>query len=792
MKDFYDHAAIESKWADYWQRHRTAKADLSSPTKKFYCLDMFPYPSGEGLHVGHWRGYVLSDFYARVNKIQGQNVFHPMGFDAFGLPAENAAIKHKSHPRQFTEKAITTFKHQLRQLGAMYDWSAEVNTSDPSYYKWTQWLFLQFYKHGLAQKRLALVNWCPKDQTVLANEQVVDGRCERCGSQITKKELSQWYLLITKFADELLEGLDGLDWPENVKELQRNWIGRSEGLAVTFATEKSALEVFTTRPETIYGVNAIVLAPEHPSVIKLISPSVKKQVLEYIEQSRTKSELDRQKDDTDSKSGCFIGTFAKHPLTGDRLPIWVADYVLPDYGKGAIMSVPAHDQRDYSFSRTNNLPVTEVIKSSGQMPPHHGPGKMINSAEFNGLDSQIAKAQIAEKLIKSGLAKNEVSYRIRDWLVSRQRYWGAPIPIVYDRVGAAKPIKEKHLPLLLPDDVDFLPGGISPLARSQRYKDLAENLYGEGSRFDSDTLDTFVDSSWYYLRYLSADRHDIPFDKKKVSQWMPVDLYVGGIEHAVLHLLYARFVYRFLIKFGYLGSRLKEPFKRLFNIGMVTKNGAKMSKSKGNVVSADFLVESWGADTVRGYELFIGPMDEAAEWQTNGLNGIHRFLIKLHKLTPLVREKEIAHQRQMFDGYLDKISVMLKAFRLNTYLAEAMKLVNSLQTESEIDRNVYSNLIITLSPACPHLAEELWEQLGNDRSIFANNNWPRPFGQAAKPALKILLNQKFIGSLEGSFTEDNQALEAALRHPKLVGKIKPSQIAKTIFKTDKIINIITK
>ena len=944
MKKPYDHQAIEKKWRTVWDKKKVNEVDPAKAADKFYCLDMFPYPSGEGLHVGHWRGYVLSDYFARYQRLQGKTVLHPMGFDAFGLPAENAAIKKKSHPKVFTDSAIKHFTDQLKQTGASYDWSKTISTADPSYYRWTQWLFLQLYQHGYAEKRLSWVNWCPKDQTVLANEQVITGRCERCGSIVTKKQLSQWYLKITDFAQELLDGLDSLNWPENVKTLQRNWIGKSEGATVAFHTDTITLEVFTTRPDTLFGVTAIVLAPEHPEVRKLTQPEHLDSVLAYLEQTRQKTDVDRQKETATTRTGVFTGSYALHPLTQKQLPIWVADYVLPDYGTGVVMAVLAHDQRDYDFAKAHNLPINQVIEpefietqepgyvrenqpfverdgivalvkhwsedkylglkwkdvswgtwitggiergqsaeaaaraeileevgyenlkfirhlgkfhskfyhvpkkenrflhadclyfeliddkqtavsdaeakihepiwlSPGEVESfmtaeahrwvweqlqhqaalHSGQGYLINSGPYDGLSTREAATKITETLTKKGLGKKTTHFRLHDWLVSRQRYWGAPIPIVYDPKGQPHPVEEKHLPVLLPEDVDFNPGGESPLKASAELKQRAADLYGQGWQFETDTLDTFVDSSWYYLRFLTPTDNQQAFDPELVAKWLPVDLYIGGIEHAILHLLYARFVYRFLVKHNYVKTDSPEPFQKLFNIGMIGLHGAKMSKSKGNVVSPDPLVEHYGTDALRGYELFLGPMENSIEWNPRGINGIHRFLIKVWQMAEKVSSQADNNQEEAFDQYLGKISAMMTDFRLNTAISEAMVLATTLNKSGKISRVVWERFLVTLSPAFPFLTEEHWQLAGHKESIF-EAKWPKTFGQSQQARkVIVLIDQKYAGEIVIEDDQSEQQVTETVRQtPELAQKLANRPIIRSIYKPNELINLITK
>jgi len=788
----YDHKEIEKKWRKVWEEQKLDEVDPAKVENGFYCLDMFPYPSGEGLHVGHWRGYVLSDYFARYYRLQGKTVLHPMGFDAFGLPAENAAIKNKSHPKEYNAKTIPVFINQLKAIGAMYDWTKTIDTSDPGYYKWTQWLFLQFFKHGLAEKRNSWVNWCPKDQTVLANEQVVNGCCERCGMKVTKKQLSQWYLKITDFAEELLDGLETLEWPENVKLLQKNWIGRSDGAYVVFHADKVSLKVFTTRVDTLFGVTALVLAPEHPDVENVTTKEFQNSVLQYVEQSKERTELDRQKNTDQTKTGVFTGGYALHPLTHKQIPIWVADYVLPNYGTGALMLVPAHDERDYEFAKGHQIPILSVVESADDLP-YEGDGKLVNSGIYDGLENIEAASKIATDLEARGIGGPTVNYRLRDWLVSRQRYWGAPIPIVYDPEGTPHAVKDEHLPILLPTDVDFQPGGESPISRSKEFQTRAEQLYGKGWHFETDTLDTFVDSSWYYLRFLSPADQSQPFDPKLVAKWLPVDLYIGGIEHAILHLLYARFVYRFLVRHEYIKIDNPEPFQKLFNIGMVGLNGAKMSKSKGNIVSPDPLVEHYGTDALRGYELFLGPMENSLDWNPRGINGVHRFLIKLYGLTSKVSNEDNDDQESLFDQYLTKINAMMKDFRLNTVLSEAMIFVNSLSSSKTINKTVLERLVVTLSPAFPFISEELWAELGHKESVFLTH-WPKSFGTAnAVPKVKILIDQKFIDEID---IDENMTEEELLKlikdMPQFSQKLDGHEIKRTIYKKGELLNIITR
>ncbi|MEX1052077.1 MAG: class I tRNA ligase family protein, partial [Patescibacteria group bacterium] len=582
------------------------------------------------------------------------------------------------------------------------------------------------------------------DQTVLANEQVINGCCERCGSQVTKKELEQWYFLTTKMAEELLEGLEEVEWPEHVKTLQRNWIGRSDGAMVSFAIgDDEKIEVFTTRPDTLFGVTAIVLAPEHPLAKELCAQNGKKGEFEaYYQAVSAKTNVDRSQAKETEKTALFTGASVAHPFTDEKLPVWIADYVLMEYGTGAVMAVPAHDERDYMFAKAHDLPIKQVIATETPLP-YSGTGNLVSSSPYDGQPSAEAAERIVADLESTEKGKFTTTYRLRDWLVSRQRYWGAPIPIVYDPDGKPHPVKDEHLPLLLPEDTDILPGGKSPLERSIAYKKRAEELYGVGWHFDTDTLDTFVDSSWYFLRYLSPIDKNQAFDKDLVKKWLPVDLYIGGIEHATLHLLYARFMYRFLVQNGYVKTSQSEPFKKLFNIGMINMHGAKMSKSKGNVVSPDPLIEHYGTDALRGYELFIGPLDVEAEWSPNGINGVHRFLIKLCNIT--VNDEDILFSRNLFNTYLYKIEQSIATFRLNTVISTAMEFINE-AVKAGVDKETMQKFIITLSPVFPYLCEEIWSNLGGTNSVF-NTKWPKRFifqGAENLDRWKLLKNQKFV------------------------------------------------
>ena len=725
--DRYNPHGVEKKWREIWEReklYQTAK----NPKKKYYCLDMFPYPSGDGLHVGHWRGYVLSDMWARYQKMNGYDVLHPIGFDAFGLPAENAAIKRKSHPREFTAQAIPRMREQLKQIGTMYDWEREVVTSDPLYYKWTQKIFLELFKQGLAYRKNALVNWCPTDQTVLANEQVVDGKCERCGSVVQRKEREQWFFKITDYAEELLADLDKLNWPERVKTLQRNWIGKSEGALLSFAVEGSKekinIEVFTTRADTLFSGTFLVLAPDHPLVKVLTTSQQRRHVEQYVAHSMKKTELERLALDKD-KTGIFSGSYAINPATGEQMQIWIADFVLANYGTGAVFA-DAHDERDFAFAKQYNLPLKTTIKPDDGRDDSKiraleecftGKGILYNSGDFTGLTSDQAIEKIGERY---GMPSTR--YKLRDWLISRQRYWGAPIPIVYCDKCGIQPVSEKDLPVLLPEDADFKPTGESPLARHTTFtKTTCPNCSGAASR-ETDTMDTFVDSSWYFLRYTNPHNTKEAFSQEELKEWLPVDMYVGGIEHAILHLLYARFVTKALADAKLVDFR--EPFTRLFNIGIVHLEGAKMSKSRGNVVNPDELVGHFGSDTLRGYELFLGPADQDVEWNPRAVVGIYRFLERVWKSYSNVQE-----EKESYVPALDMNSVAaivtkeITQLRPNNAIAALMKTSHLFEKYASTKKE-FSIYLQLLAPFFPHLAEELWQRSGNVTSVF-NSAWPQ-------------------------------------------------------------------
>ena len=752
----YPFDKIESKWQKFWCDKGLFKVDTADYKDKYYCLMMFPYPSA-ALHVGHGRNYIIGDVVARYKMMRGFNVLTPMGFDAFGLPAENAAIKGGIHPEESTLNNIKTMKRQLKTWGVEYDWDREVISCLPDYYKWTQWIFTKLYENNLAYKKKAFVNWCPSCKTVLANEQVVDGACERCDTEVMQKDLEQWFFKITHYAERLLTDLGKLEnWPERVKSMQKNWIGKSTGVEIDFKIGQSpeTLRCYTTRIDTIYGATFIVLAPEHPLVEKLIAGSEgEKESLKLIHKMRAESKISRADAGT-KKEGVFTGRHVINPVNNEKIPIWVANYILMEYGTGAIMAVPAHDERDFEFAKLYKLPIRVVIDDpnkpldAGTMKEAHiGEGVMANSAQFNGMRSEIAMEKIADYFEENKMGKRSTQYKLRDWLISRQRYWGAPIPIIYCPKCGTMTVPEKELPVLLPKDVEFRPTGESPLKFSDSFVNTkCPKCHGPAKR-EIDTMDTFVDSSWYYLRYITPHLKDRPFDTELVNKWLPVDQYIGGVEHAILHLLYSRFITKFLFDIKMTG--FDEPFKNLFTQGMIIKDGAKMSKSKGNVVSPDKLISLFGADTVRLYTLFIGPPEKDAEWSDRGAEGAYRFLGRVWRLVERVGSRELGvGSRELGvgskgitkeeEGLRRKTHLTIKkvtedfdgGFHFNTAISSIMELVNETyellnkgKGQEKTLNDAIEAIIILLSPFVPHIAEELWEKIGKKNSIF-RTKWP--------------------------------------------------------------------
>ena len=833
MQDRYDFKSIEKKWQDIWAAENAFKTVEDYDKKKYYVLEMFPYPSGK-LHMGHVRNYSIGDVIARFKKMDGFNVIHPMGWDSFGLPAENAAIKHGIHPFSWTNDNINEMHKQLNTLGLSYDWDREVATCKPDYYKWMQWLFIQFYKKGLAYKKDNPVNWCPDCQTVLANEQVVDGCCERCKTPVTKKHLSQWYLKITDYADRLLENLDNLPgWPDKVKTMQKNWIGRSEGAEVKFeivGTDKT-LVVYTTRPDTLYGVTYMVMSPEHPYVKELTRGTEYEAAIDkYVEDCAHKSEIERTSL-TKEKTGEFIGHYAVNPVNGKKVPIYISDYVMMDYGTGAIMAVPAHDQRDFDFARKFNLdiiPVVDVpdVDLNNLTEAAAAEGKMINSGEYDGMNNKDAIKKIIADLENKGLGKKTINYKLRDWLISRQRYWGTPIPMIHCEKCGWVTEKEENLPILLPTDVEFTGKGDSPLTTSKTFRKCTCPECGGEAEREIDTMDTFLDSSWYFLRYCDARNDKVIFDSKKVNYWMNVDQYIGGVEHAILHLMYARFFQMVMHDLGLCDA--EEPFSNLLTQGMVTKGYydkdnnyvvAKMSKSLGNVVSPAEIQEKYGADTARLFILFAAPPEKELEWSDAGVEGSYRFLNRVYRLvydyinelkTESVDSEEIKINSSadkslnfMINSVVKKVSEDVGGrFNFNTAIASIMELVNEMykyKQNAEMNLPLFNkainDLVVILNPFVPHITEELWEQLGHKDRLY-NAEWPE-YDEAALVHDEVEVIVQINGKLKDKLTlPNNSSKEVMEESAKELDKIKEAlegvTIVKTIVVPNKIVNFVVK
>lgn len=786
----YEPQKIEPKWQKRWEENAAYSA-ADTEGDNFYCLDMFPYPSGAGLHVGHPEGYTATDIFSRFQRMHGKNVLHPMGWDAFGLPAENYAIKTGVHPDESTHKNIENFTRQVKSLGFSYDWSREVDTSSPQYYRWTQWLFLQMYNNGLAERKKAKVNWCDTCQTVLANEQVVDGKCERSKDEVVQKDMEQWFFKTTKYAEQLLSDLDTIDWPEPVKLMQRNWIGKSEGAEIDFAVDGHdgvSIRVFTTRPDTLFGATYMVLAPEHALVEQITTPEQKEAVAAYQEVAAKKNDLERT-DLAKEKTGVFTGAYAVNPANDEKIPVWIADYVLATYGTGAIMAVPAHDERDQEFAEAFDLPIVSVVTEDGAMH---------SSGEFDGMDSEEAKQAITEKV--GGEMKT--TYRLRDWLVSRQRYWGAPIPIVYDPEGNPHPVKEEHLPLELPTDVDYNPKGTSPLGSSEAYVQRAEELYGEGWRFEIDTLDTFVCSSWYYLRYCDPQNEDEFASAEALKRWLPVNMYVGGMEHAVLHLLYARFVHKALLSMGHIPEEVgSEPFAALRNQGMIlAEDGQKMSKSLGNVVNPDDVIEEYGADTMRLYEMFMGPFADAKPWSTDSIKGVRRFLERVWNLFQHASESGFTSEgpeeieREMHKT-IKKVTEDIEGFNFNTAISQMMIFVNTVYgADKQFTQQQAQQFLQLLYPYAPHITEELAEQIGVSQELFSS--WPT-YDEAMivedTVTIAVQINGKVRGKIElAADATEEDALQATQQEKSVTKHIEGKETVKVIYIPGKILNIVVK
>ena len=808
-----DMKVIEPKWQAKWEKSKLNNFNKKNADKKLYVLEMFSYPSGAKLHVGHWYNYGPTDTYARFKKMQGYEVFQPMGFDAFGLPAENYAIKTGIHPKDSTEKNIATMEQQLKAMGAMFDWSAEIKTCEEDYYKWTQWLFLQLYKKGLAYRKNALVNWCPSCETVLANEQVKDGKCERCDSVVLRKDMTQWFLRITDYAEELLQDLDGLDWPEKTKLMQKNWIGKSTGCEIHFECETGDdITVFTTRPDTVFGVNYVVLAPEHPLTEKLKAahPERADAIDAYVRYAAEANDIDRLST-TREKTGVFTGAYATHPLTGKQLPVYLADYVLFSYGTGAVMAVAAHDERDYAFATKYGLPVTQVIQKRGSetVLPYCEDGILVNSGDFDGLYGEEARDAIAAHLSKIGKGGKKINYRLRDWSVSRQRYWGAPIPMIHCEKCGAVPVPEKDLPVKLPYDVEFRPTGKSPLASHEGFMNCRCPQCGGKAQRDPDTLDTFVCSSWYYLRYPDAHNDKQAFSTETANKMLPVDVYVGGAEHACMHLLYARFITKALRDMGYID--FSEPFKRLVHQGIILgPDGNRMSKSHGNVVSPDTYIEEYGSDMFRLYLMFGFSYTEGGPWSDDGIKSVAKFADRIERLVRksleltggrndmTAEEKNLNYAKHYA---IKNITRDVEDFSFNTSVARLMEYVNALQKyDNEVkDKNVafykecLQDLVLMIAPFTPHFAEELWEVIGHKSSVFEESYPAVDESALVKDEVEyaIQVNSKMKARLmipEGLSDEDIQATVCA--YPDVAEAIAGKTVKKCIIVKGRLVNLI--
>ena len=804
MATQYNHSAIEKKWRENWEEKPINVND--GRKEKYYCLDMFPYPSGSGLHVGHWRGYVISDVWSRYQLLKGKYVIHPMGWDAFGLPAENYAIKMGVHPAKSTEANIRNIKRQIKQIAAIYDWDMEVNTTDPDFYKWTQWIFVQMFKKGLAYEKEFPINWCPSCKTGLANEEVVNGCCERCGTTVTKKNLRQWMLKITAYAERLLNDLDKLDWPEKVKKMQTDWIGKSYGAEVDFPIDgrEEKITVYTTRPDTLYGATFMVLAPEHALAKSLATDETREAVEKYIFDSSMRSNVDRMQ--AKEKTGVFTGSYAINPLNGAKTPIWLSDYVLADYGTGAIMCVPAHDDRDFEFARKFGLPIVQVIAKDGKEIENmteaytEANGIMINSGDWNGLESAVLKKEAPYMIEEKGFGHKTVNYKLRDWVFSRQRYWGEPIPIIHCPKCGCVPVPEDQLPLKLPEVDSYQPTGTgeSPLAAIDEWVNTTCPVCGAPAKRETNTMPQWAGSSWYFLRYVDSHNKEELVSREKADKYLPVDMYIGGVEHAVLHLLYSRFYTKFLCDIGAID--FDEPFKKRFNQGMITgKNGIKMSKSKGNVVSPDDLVRDYGCDSLRLYELFVGPPELDAEWDDRGIEGVSRFLNRFWNLVMDNKDKNVKASKEMIKlrhKLVYDIEYRFNQFSLNTVISGFMeynnKLIELARKEGGIDKETLKTFVILLAPFAPHIGEELWQQLGGTDSVF-HAQWPECDEEAMKDdeiEVAVQINGKTRAVI--SISADSSREDAIAAGREAVKEKMTGNVVKEIYVPGKIINIVCK
>ena len=795
----YNHVAIEKKWRENWEKNPINVND--GKKEKYYCLDMFPYPSGNGLHVGHWRGYVISDVWSRYKLQQGYYIVHPMGWDAFGLPAENYAIKMGVHPAKSTEANITNIKRQINDIAALYDWDMEVNTTDPEFYKWTQWIFVKMFKAGLAYEKEFPINWCPSCKTGLANEEVVNGKCERCGAEVTKKNLRQWMLRITKYADRLLNDLDKLDWPEKVKKMQADWIGKSYGAEVDFPVEgrDEKITVYTTRPDTLHGATFMVLAPEHELAASLATPETKEAVEKYIYDASMKSNVDRMQDK--EKTGVFTGSYAINPLNGKKTPIWLSDYVLADYGTGAIMCVPAHDDRDFEFATKFNIPIIQVIAKDGKEIENmteaytEAAGTMINSGDWNGMESSVLKKEAPHIIEKMGIGRATVNYKLRDWVFSRQRYWGEPIPIVHcDKCGYV-PIDESELPLMLPEVESYMPtdNGESPLAAMTDWVNTTCPCCGGPAKRETDTMPQWAGSSWYFLRYTDPHNDEALASPEALKYWMPVDWYNGGMEHTTLHLLYSRFWHKFLYDQGVVPT--PEPYQKRTSHGMILgENGEKMSKSRGNVVNPDDIVQEYGADTLRTYEMFIGAFDLAASWSEDGVKGCRRFLDRVWKLQDLMTDEE-GYSKDLetkMHQTIKKVSNDFENLKYNTAIAAMMTLLNDFYKKGSITRGELKTLIILLNPVAPHITEEMWQIIGCEGRVY-QQTWPE-FEEAKTVESSVEIAVQINGKVKGTLgiQKDDPKDQVIAKAKEVIADKLTGNIVKEIYVPGRLVNIVMK
>ncbi|MGH0591407.1 leucine--tRNA ligase [Bacillus pretiosus] len=800
----FNHQNIEKKWQGYWEENKTFRTPDETEKPKFYALDMFPYPSGAGLHVGHPEGYTATDILSRMKRMQGYNVLHPMGWDAFGLPAEQYALDTGNSPAEFTELNINTFRNQIKALGFSYDWDREVNTTDPNYYKWTQWIFLKLFEKGLAYVDEVPVNWCPALGTVLANEEIIDGKSERGGHPVERRPMRQWMLKITAYGDRLLEDLDELDWPESLKDMQRNWIGRSEGAEVHFNIDGTdeKFTVFTTRPDTLFGASYCVLAPEHALVADITTAEQKEAVEAYINSVKMKSDLERT-ELAKEKTGVFTGAYAVNPVNGEKLPIWIADYVLATYGTGAVMAVPAHDERDYEFASTFNLPMKEVVKGGDiTKEAYTGDGAHVNSAFLDGLNKEEAIAKMIEWLEVTSAGNQKVTYRLRDWLFSRQRYWGEPIPVIHWEDGTMTAVKEEELPLVLPKTENIRPSGTgeSPLANIDEWVNVVDPETGKKGRRETNTMPQWAGSCWYYLRYIDPNNSEALVDPEKVKQWLPVDIYIGGAEHAVLHLLYARFWHKVLYDIGVVPT--KEPFQQLFNQGMILgENNEKMSKSKGNVVNPDDIVASHGADTLRLYEMFMGPLDASIAWSENGIYGTRRFLERVWRLfiqdngelSKKIIDAPNKELEKVYHQTVKKVTEDYAELRFNTAISQMMVFINDAYKAESLPKEYVEGFVKMIAPVAPHIGEELWSKLGYNETI-TYASWPT-FDESKlvedEVEIIIQINGKIKAKmLVGKNMKRDELEKIACENKKIKELVVGKNVSKVITVPGKIVNIL--